>query len=105
MSTEQAMGLSCSLAVARSVRSAAPGSARYACFRGRCTSRRSMASGYGGRLAAGSTGHYGHQLILIRGRACVTEDNLSRRRFLGLAAGGAAAAFVLSACGSDDEAA
>lgn len=33
----------------------------------------------------------------------MTEDNLSRRRFLGLAAGGAAAAFVLSACGSDDD--
>jgi ABC-type nitrate/sulfonate/bicarbonate transport system substrate-binding protein len=34
----------------------------------------------------------------------VTEQELSRRRFLGLAAGGAAAAFVLSACGDDDTA-
>jgi ABC-type nitrate/sulfonate/bicarbonate transport system substrate-binding protein len=33
----------------------------------------------------------------------VTDENLSRRRFLGLAAGGAAAAFVLSACGADDD--
>ncbi len=33
----------------------------------------------------------------------MTEKDLSRRRFLGLAAGGAAAAFVLSACGSDED--
>jgi NitT/TauT family transport system substrate-binding protein len=33
----------------------------------------------------------------------VTEENLSRRRFLGLAAGGAAAAVLLSACGGDDD--
>lgn len=33
----------------------------------------------------------------------MTEHDLSRRRFLGLAAGGAAAAFVLSACGTDDD--
>ncbi|HWI03006.1 MAG TPA: twin-arginine translocation signal domain-containing protein, partial [Acidimicrobiales bacterium] len=33
----------------------------------------------------------------------MTEENLSRRRFLGLAAGGAAAAFLLSACGGDDD--
>lgn len=33
----------------------------------------------------------------------MTEENLSRRRFLGLAAGGAAAAYLLSACGSDDD--
>ena len=35
----------------------------------------------------------------------MTEKDLSRRRFLGLAAGGAAAAFVLSACGGEDDAA
>jgi len=33
----------------------------------------------------------------------VTDQNLTRRRFLGLAAGGAAAAALLSACGGDDE--
>ncbi len=33
----------------------------------------------------------------------MTEENLSRRRFLGLAAGGAAAAYLLSACGSDND--
>lgn len=34
----------------------------------------------------------------------MTDQNLSRRRFLGLAAGGAAAAFALAACGDDDTA-
>ena len=33
----------------------------------------------------------------------MTEKDLSRRRFLGLAASGAAAAFVLSACGNDED--
>jgi ABC-type nitrate/sulfonate/bicarbonate transport system substrate-binding protein len=33
----------------------------------------------------------------------VDDQNLSRRRFMGLAAGGAAAALVLSACGSNDD--
>jgi NitT/TauT family transport system substrate-binding protein len=33
----------------------------------------------------------------------VTDQNLTRRRFLGLAAGGAAAAALLAACGGDDE--
>ncbi len=33
----------------------------------------------------------------------MTQEDLSRRRFLGLAAGGAAAAFALAACGSDDD--
>ena len=33
----------------------------------------------------------------------MTEENLSRRRFLSLAAGGATAAYLLSACGSDDD--
>jgi ABC-type nitrate/sulfonate/bicarbonate transport system substrate-binding protein len=33
----------------------------------------------------------------------VTEQDLTRRRFLGLAAGGAAAAALLAACGSDDK--
>ncbi|MGI8982920.1 MAG: ABC transporter substrate-binding protein [Acidimicrobiales bacterium] len=32
----------------------------------------------------------------------MTDENLSRRRFLGLAAGGGAAAFLLAACGGDD---
>ena len=35
----------------------------------------------------------------------MNEHDLSRRRFLGLAAGGATAAFLLGACGDDDEAA
>ncbi len=34
----------------------------------------------------------------------MTEHDLSRRRFLGLAAGGTAAAFLLAACGDDDPA-
>ena len=33
----------------------------------------------------------------------MTDQNLTRRRFLGLAAGGAAAAALLAACGGDDE--
>lgn len=33
----------------------------------------------------------------------MSDENLSRRRFLGLAAGGATAALVLAACGNDDD--